>query len=601
MEIQYSNRNAFLKSLPDVLERFYTADELWGILRDQLYPSLGQLEPDQRPKKAGMIELLLELFSSPESMQALFKVMPPDFYATLEQLVWDGDQLLQQLETTLGFEISNKRTVKNQYREHLEHVEFSRKKEHWWIVFEREESHSFRSGDDRVIVRLPPAVRSKFRQYMSRPAGYNLEPIDSPAEGLSTFRCDDTLAEDLRVVSDYIARGHLEYTKSEAIKKPCIRTLEKLTEGGEFFPGEKSSTKLPLLRHELLTNIVASTGASLRKAMLEDPPDPEDLLRPLYAELFRRPDWFLEYVLTHLSGASVYQAKEAIENLKAVFSLLSSEHWISYKNLENYVNYRDIDLNPISFFRCSVSIEPITQGYYTRSKIEVDSSNGWELIIVPLIQGTAFLLAALGLAEIAYAAPPRHPQWTRKSEIFLTPYDGFAAIRLTPLGAYAFGQTDEVELKTSQHERVEILLNPQRLTAICRNIDPITELSLLEFMEKVSAGCYRMTRQTLLRGCSTSKDVGKRVDQFKAQIACDLPELWTRFLDETEETAGALRSKTRYTVYELSDNRELRRLFISDPILREKALKVEGMRVAIEKADVAAITRRLSSLGYLMQ
>lgn len=600
MNLHYSNRRAFEKSLPDVLEHFYNAEELWGICCEQVYPLQGVPQPDRKPKKSILIEQLLEVCSDTDALQALLVRFPDPVFALLKQLVWEGDQELEALEAELGFEVTDKRIVKPRYQYEQESISASRKAGYRWVVLEVEESFSYRSRN-RVIMRLPPAVRSRFRECMPKPDGYDLKPLASLPEGLSIYRCDDEMAEDLRVISDYIARGHLEYTKTEAIKKPCIRALEKLTGGGEFFPGDKSSAKLPLLRHELLVNIIASTGEGLRQVMLQDPPEPEKLLRPLCSALFRNPEWFLEYVLTHLSGGRTYYDTEAISYLKALFSRLSSEHWISMANLESYVDYREIDIDPVSHHRCYVNVEPYMDNYSRRNRVELDRSNGWDLVIVPLLKGTAFLLAALGYAEIAYSAPPEHSICKRKSEIFLTPYDGCFAIRLTPLGAYAFNLTDEVELKVCKHERAEILLNPQRLTAICRNVDPITELSLLEFMEKVSDGCYRMTRQTLLRGCSSSSQVAKRVELFKAQISSNLPELWEEFLNTVMQTAGALRPKVRYTVYELADNPELRRLFISDAILSEKALKVEGMRVAIEKGDVSAVSRRLNALGYLMQ
>ncbi|VGO22557.1 hypothetical protein [Pontiella sulfatireligans] len=599
MELHYSNKNAFSKPLDEVLVKFYTAEELWGIACQQVYPALQQTRPDKREKKAELIEKLNEVFVSEETMQRLFKAMPPDLYAVIELLAWGGDHWAEKVEKQLGVEVLNRKTLARKRHYDRERIEITRKPEMWWVVADHE-SEKYYSSDRRTALRLPPAVRSLFRKHMPKPAGYNLEPFDAPPEGTRTFRCDETLGEDLRVVADYIDRGHLEYTKNEAIKKPCIRALARLTGGGEFFPAEKSSAKLPLLRHELLVNIVASTGSSLRQAMLEDPPDPARMLRPLATELFKHPDWFFEYVLTHLSGSPYSCDKAATARLKAVFAALSVDQWVSFENLENYVNYREIDVDPAPRHRCQVSIEPIRKDYYSIGRIDVDSTNGWLLVVVPMVQGSAFLLAALGLAEIAYALP-RHPGWQRKSEVFLTPYDGLAAVRLTPLGAYALGQTDEVELKASQRQRAEILLNPQRLTAICRHIDPITEMSLLEFMEKISDGCYRMTRQTLMRGCSSGGDVQKRIEKFKAQIVRNLPEFWEQFLEDTKKSAVALTPKTRYTVYELADNPELRRLFLSDAVLREKALKVEGTRVAIEKADAASIARRLAALGYLMR
>ncbi|MEI6892174.1 MAG: hypothetical protein V5783_08395 [Pontiella sp.] len=599
MKLYSGNRRTFKQSLPEVLENFYSIEEIWGIACEQVYPFLSRSIPNELPKKVLLIELLLEVVNT-EALTELLESLPAEGYILFNQLVWEGDQELDSLEAELGFEITEQRIEPPQYHDEDESISRVRKPGYWWIALEELDTQTAHS-DLRVMVRLPPAVRSRFMECMPKPTGYNLDPLESLPEGLKTFRCDDTLAEDLRVVSNYITRGHLEYTKAESIKKPCIRVLEKLTEGGEFFPGDKTSAQLPFLRHELLTNIVASMGESLRGVMLQDPPTPERLLRPLCSALFRHPEWFLEYVLTHLSGGNTLGGKEVISFLKALFSRLSNEHWISMSNLERYVHYREIDINPVSYHRCYMSVEPYMEDYCEQNRVALDASNSWDLVVVPLLKGTAFLLAALGFAEIAYSTPPENSLWKRKADPFLTPYDGCFAIRLTPLGAYVFGLTNEVELKISEHTRPDIRLNPKRLTVICRNLDPITELSLLDFMEKISEGCFRMTRQTLLRRCSSSSQVVKRVADFKEQVSDDLPELWDNFLNTMIETAGALSPKEGYTVYELVNNPELRRLFISDPILREKALKVEGMRVAIKTEDVSVISRRLNALGYLMQ
>lgn len=599
MELHYSNRNSFSKPLHEVLEKFYPAEEIWGILCGIILPAKGHKPPERRPKKVIMVEQLLETFAYDDTMQAFFKSMPANLRAAIEELVWSGDCWLDKFEETLGFSVAERRTVKPKYHYDRERTEVFRTPGFWFIIFDL--GDAYYNHTDRITVHLPPALRSLFRQHMPKPRGYNLEPLDAPPEGVQIYRCDDTLAEDLRIVADYIARGHLQFTKSEAIKKPCIRAIEKLTGGSEFFPGDKSSTKLPLVRHELFVNIVASTGATLRNAMLQDPLDPEALLRPLVDTLFQHPDWLHEYVLTHISGGDAYHGKEAAGRLREIFSALSADHWISAGNLESYVNYREIDIDPVPHSRCYVSTERAANDDYSNSRVEIDHSTGWELLAVPLLQGTAFMLAALGLAEIAHTAPPLHEHYRRKGETFLTPYDGFIGIRLTPLGAYAFGHVDEVELKAEDRERAEIILNPSRLTATCRNIDPVTELSLLDYMEKVSEGCYRLTRQSLMRGCTSASDVRKRTNEFKRHIVADPPPFWNDFLEETATTAVALRKNSGYVLYELADSPQLRHLLVSDPVLRGKILKVEGMKTAIAKADLPAVVRRLAALGHLIQ
>lgn len=600
MFIHCSNKNILNKDLHEVLVKFYTMEVLWPIMLELVYPVLRKEPPEKRPNKAQLVGMLENIFESEELLHRMFEIMNPKLFSVLEAVVWGGNQRLEELEKTLGFAFMKRKTVKPKYYYDEEKTKYSPFPEFHWLVYE--EQGSYYSSDQYILVGLPPAVRTAFKKSMPKPKGYHLNPLPKLPEKVLTFRCDDKLAEDFRVVADYIDRGHLQFNKNETIRKPCIRALSKITQGGDFFPDEKNSKKLPLLRHELFVSLIASCGPTLRKAMLEEPPRPDKLLRPLCDTLFEHPNWFHEIVLSHIkTGDFQSYDKEATTQLRNLFSMLPPNQWVSSANLENIVNYRDIEIDPMPYMRCQVSVA-YTHHYYNRSsKIEISSTNGWPLLIVPLIQGTAFLLAALGLAEIAYTLPPENAQWKSPSEQFLTPYDGLYAMRLTPAGAYALGLTDEIELKTSNHARAEIILNPQRLTATCRHIDPITEMSLLEYMEKVSDGCYRMTRQSLLRGCSVQKDVEQRVANFRKHIAQELPPFWKTFFESVAQTAVALKAKSSYKLYELANTPELRRLFMTDPVLREKTLKVEGVCVAIKKIDEPAISRRLTTLGYLMR
>ena len=600
MFIHYNNRNTLNKNLHDVLTRFYSADALWSIFQDLIYPAKLLTSKENKPKKATMVEQLENVLESKESIAFLFESIPPQLREVLTELTWNGAQKLNDLEKKLGFELTEKKRRKPKFSYECERTDHTPKPEFHWVVYEEHRGYSYH--EQIITVTLPPAIAAALKKGMPKPKGYHPEPLTELPDNLLNYRCDDQLAEDFRVVADYISRGHLQFNKNETIKKPCIRAIAGLTSGGEFFPNEKSSTKLPFLRHELLVNLIAFCGPSLRDAMLEESPDPDKLLRLLCDTLFEHPEWFHEIVLTHIKtkGWENYSQKAAT-NLRELFSTLPPGEWISGANLENIAHYRDINIDPMPSVRCQVTIDRASASYDYYTRIDVDQTNGVELLNIPLIQGTAFLLAALGWAEIAYTLPPRHAMWQRSSEIFLTPYDGLYALRLTPAGTYALGIENELQLKTSNHARAEIILNPQRLTATCRNIDPITEMSLLEFMEKISNGCYRMTRQTLLRGCSAQNDIEQRVVDFRRHIAKEIPPFWETFFESAIQSAIALKAQPRYTVYELNDNPELRRLFLTDPILREKTLKVEGIRIAIKKADLAAVARRLSALGYLMK
>ena len=49
----------------------------------------------------------------------------------------------------------------------------------------------------------------------------------------------------------------------------------------------------------------------------------------------------------------------------------------------------------------------------------------------------------------------------------------------------------------------------------------------------------------------------------------------------------------------VSSDEEIRRLFASDPALREITLKVEGLRIAVRRSDLKKLAKRLEQFGYL--
>lgn len=597
MIIHHSNRAYFEKPLHDVLDKFYTAEELWEIFLGQMSPLLNKTPPEKRPVKGILVRQMKELLNSKEIGQSLFESMDPTLRSILELLVWEGNFLLSNLEKKVGCKLMTTTSPGLLHGYRNVNKTYQPKPGLYWVAFDVNWSYF---GEATIIVCLPPAIRSLFKKQMPKPVGYNVEPIETLPPNLKTFRCDDLLAEEFRVVTDYITRGHLQFTANETIKRSCVRTVAGLTSGGEFFPDEKSSAKLPLLRHEILINLISSCGKTLREAMLDDPPDPAKMLLPLCEALFDHPEWLSEIVLPYLKEKGFNElSEEASRNLYSLFAMLPEGKWVQGCNLETIVSYREINVD-LFYGRRVVTIDRSSPSYNYSRCIEINETNIWTLQIAPLLKGTAFLLAAIGLAEIAYTLPPKHAMWRRPSECFLTPFDGLFAIRLTPAGAYAFGHRTDLELKSSNRKRAEIILNPRRLTATCRNIDPITEMSLLEYMEKVSDGCYRMTRHSLMRGCATQNDVEKRVTAFRQHIAEDLPPFWNDFFESAIQTAVALHSLSGYTIYDLADSPELRKLFMSDPVLRKKTLRVEGLRVAIKNTDEPGLRRHLIALGYLM-
>ncbi len=600
-----SQLNRLSKSkLLELIETHYTTKELTPIYTDILLPSQHRTLPaKQRITKSLLMKEFDVVFTNPSLGKKFFDAMSQPLQKTLSLLAWVEREELYSLEQTLGFDIS----ILEKSNRYTDPVLF--KKGIHWLLFLKTEHCYYDDSDIEwkrcTSVSLPPALRQWLHTFLPKPIGYDLKPIEtlpkSTTQEILTYRCDDTLIEDFRITADYILRGNLKFTKSESISKPCIRAVEKLTDSGEFFPnGGVLSKRLPFLRHEIFAGILSVIGNKRLEEMRKDSPDPNVILRDLLASIFGHSEWTHEFILTHLKetyGSS--HRPDAATQLTRIFKACGTDGWITLKNLLLHTKFQDLDIEILS--QCTTRLkQDHSYGYTYQETIDINPSTVFQFYATSLLQGFPFLLAALGLAEIAYTLPPKNPHYQRGADPFITPFDGFVALRLTPLGNYAFRNTDEIEIKTSTKKRAEIILNPQRLTVVCRNVDPVTELALLEFMEKHSPGCYRLTRQTFMKGCTTAKSVRERIEQFKRNITDELPPLWEEFLTEIESSAIALKAKSGYKIYQLAHSPELKEIFSTDPILLKNTTKVAGLQIAIQKNDLPAVTRRLKTLGYLI-
>jgi len=595
MNIGYNNKNLFNKLLPEVVEKFYTAAALQDIARIHIYPVLKKEIPHKWPRKALLIEEILGVLNNKEQMKVLMASLPSEHKQLLMILVWDGDTALTSLNKELPFKIVNK--TEKIHGSYYRSVIYTMPPEFTWVAIG--ESDAF-YRDTEAILCLPPAIRTLFRKYLPKPEGYYFSYLDKPSSDYLCYKCDDVLSTDLRILADYIKRGHLKFTKNGKIRKGCVRELDNLTEGGEFFPDHTDSQKLTFIRHELLATYLSILEPGKLEIILEGSKDFTGVINVLPVLLLSDPELILRTILSHIKGADTLFYRGNYLILQKLFKQIKETKWITFDNLKKSVLFRNLNLFPKFEDRAYITITPYEESYYSERLYinNLSDSAFHEVVTVPLLKGCFFLLATFGLAEIAYTEPI-NKNYNVTSEKFLTPYDGLQAFRLTSLGAFAFGLVDELDINISVLKPSEIILNSERLTAICRNVDPITEKSLLEFMEKVSDECYRMTKQSFLKKCSTSAEVKRHVSKFHSVICADPPEFWVQFFESTQKNLVAMRLKSEYVVFELLDTPEIRHLFLTDPVLRTRTIKVEGVKIAIKKTDLKTVNKRLNKFGYL--
>ena len=551
------------------------------------------------PRKAYLVDLLVAVFEDEELCGLFFNSLPDATQAVLSVLTWQREILISELEDTAGVRLADLNPDKRKWN----HVPFIIRKEHGFVCFTRGRWDYYASYNETpeksaFMVCLPREIRRAFRPAIPKPADYNLLPLDDMDDVALRYTCAPQAVRDMKLVAEYIQQGHLKYTKAEKISKPCIRHIQAMTPGAEFFK-ETDDRDLELLRTRLLIGAMAFAGETARERLLAS--SEAEPVRALYETLEAAPAFFAEELQDHLLGSRrswIDYDSDGVKKLTTFFAKLPAGKWVSFDNIRRYHALRDREPTLFSHPPIGFDARASRVNDHWRDRVYVDFDNILTLATDPLLQGYAFFLAALGMAEIAYEEP-KNEHYCHPRKPYLTPFDGLLGIRLTPLGEFVLGKRKTYDIESDTLHHAVVALDATRLLASCPDIDPLTELALKQFMTPLTPGHYQMTHKSLLGGCASRKELEERIRLFRRVISETPPPIWERFFESTLSRIAPLEPEPDRVVLKIDSDDEIRRLFASDPILRKHCLKVEGLRVAVLRSDMKTIAKRLAHFGYL--
>ena len=601
MNITYNNERAFYGDLEEVLTKVLSVSEIRA-LHNSFFCEVKK-EPQKKIRKAELVTAFINLKKSTEDLYLFVKTFPAATYKAYGLLVWNEFLPVDQVEKDLGFKIVRKIPAKDKWSSDT----FGMKEAFPFIgLFDRNQYYGKKSLENYQVC-IPPAIREWLKPYFPKPKGYDIEPLqdaDVVDKDYMIFDASATIATDLSQLADFLKRSNPSRTQKGDFTKSSIRKAESLIESGDWYPEKGKNPELELMRHKMVLDFIEGFEGDLIN-QLTAPEIREPVLKDVFRALPEDNIMLEKWLLGHLRRTYYYQEEFKLAlafNLFALFKRLPLNAWVSMKNLQSmqfYQNIRICFFEPMKYQFKGILSDSTTHYERTHS---LNQDNLRILGLDPLIKGVAFLLSAFGFVQLAYKTPYNKMHRTQKHS-YLTRFDGAYAVRLTDVGAYAFGLYPAFKLKNKSRKVATLRLHPEQLHATCRNVDPVTELALKEFMEPVAPEFYKLTRTSLLKGCQSATDLKHRIADFRNRIGgiVKFPEKWEHFLASLETEESALLPANQFKVFTLANRPELQSHFIKDPYLRKHSLRVEGHHVAIEKKNVPLVRNYLRNLGYLVE
>jgi hypothetical protein len=242
------------------------------------------------------------------------------------------------------------------------------------------------------------------------------------------------------------------------------------------------------------------------------------------------------------------------------------------------------------------------------------SNNYWDIVIGSYLRALLFEYAAtLGMIEIAYTLPDEAPHdfgdaYGLDEYEYLSRYDGLLGLRLTNLGAYALGLTDDYSPPVAAVEIgapvLKVLPNLDVAVTAAARLLPNDRAFLERIAAEQSQNVFRLDRDQLLEAAEN----GLTLDQVQEFLASrsgvnaeSFPQIVRVFFEDLAKRMGALREAGRVIVL-AGEDRFLLTELANAPTLRalvQLATIGEQTVLLLPEEQETAVRRQLKKLGYV--
>jgi hypothetical protein len=176
-----------------------------------------------------------------------------------------------------------------------------------------------------------------------------------------------------------------------------------------------------------------------------------------------------------------------------------------------------------------------------------DGFDSWDILQLRYLLCFLFeYAAALGIIDVAYIEPHGarddfRELWGADDLEFLSRYDGLVYFRLTPLGAYCFGVTDNYTVAPLQPQ-VAFSVLPSLHVHVAKGRMSVEETLVLDtWAEKETEESWRLDRRKALQAMEKGHDIAELRTFLQAREAQTLPEPVEAFLKTTQKQGRALK------------------------------------------------------------
>ena len=452
------------------------------------------------------------------------------------------------------------------------------------------------------------------KNYLEKPETLKLQYRES-VKSTMNFNESKKIEQHLLNLPEFIQSNPPGFNINGSISAAYIKKLINYFEIKEFYPGT-TSNELKYIRSTMFILYIQQyyLPAFNAKKHITDSTVFEHLKtsvkyftnKPLFSWFIF--DNFLSYLhfdsfnyQNYLTRHGSKFEKKLSQGLKTVISLLKTDSWLLFDSLITHYFVENLifpvvkaDRGDLYFYR-----ESSYSFSNSREKAYVNAEKDIKVTFTPFLKCWFFLLANFGLIELAYSEPHNSDIQKHKKE-YLSTFDGLEAIRLTKLGAYVFEKNVEQPEEQGQSD-FEVNVDNAYLIIYTKGENSGKEYMLESMAQKKRPGMYSVSYHTFVKNCATLDQVQIKIKQFRKFFCKSPSSVWTDFFNTIVNRFNQISRVNSYKLFKIKDNAQLKKLFYSDPVLKQHCLRAEDHHVLIKQDKLNIVKKRLEKEGFVAE
>lgn len=535
--------------------------------------------------KSDVVVVVAILFSGNLPYRLFRESLPEDVLILWDALVKHKFIGFTEARLTLGIDVVGNIPLKSYFYANEPEV-----KEKYYMFPRKSPSWSYQQLDSYFW--LPRVLREALILLYDIPSSAKLLPAkDLPEEGIFFSDTESLFFSDYGRMNLYYKQDEISYSTKLRPVQTGLGKIQRTLKIREFFP----NTTIKQYKN-LRTNMLASVMPyffMVEKNLVE----PQDILkafiRRAYGNGFPSPT----VLLPDIKGLAYFENYQFKIYEGQMFKLLKDLPQNEYVAIENILGYSSFSLFQMDILGRNEAHEKLTMeapedGHY---KVAIGYNRHRNAIELPVLKGTFFFFAALGLCEIIYDVVDEYESTT----VRYSPWDNLIAVKRTALGDYVCGLSEQYQMSESKIDG--FTLSDSALIIKLDSAESPYAASFSNFTEQLNPISFKTDATIFLRNVRSLQDLKTKMALFKQMVPNGIPKNWQDFFDDLFKKVDPMYLYGDCAVFRIpSDNKAFIQIIAQDTVVKKLIFKAEGYLIIVPKSNIPPLKRRLAEFGYLL-